>query len=446
MADYPTFSRSATRSLVLKLALGLLVLLLLALLSVGGWLAVRPRTLPFLTPKVLQALTENTGASHADVKPPLVHLNLSKGRLEVQLEQVELTFSEGKALVRSLRIALPFGALLKGQSGLTAIASDDIALSLPGHRETLIIPSFRIDPDTAKAGSSQFAIDLGQITKGAEVHGIVTPLKHGGMEMDARLNEVPASLASLVLPDAKELNARLTGQAVLHLPSKKSERRADINLFASDITFSHPVWYPNPEKPMRLDSMSIRAAWVEKTHALTLYGFNAVKDTMNLGVSGATDDTLKHGHLKLDIRQLPVDKVYSFWPKGISDDARDWVVKRLEDGRISEGHAEVTLKFDKDTPIYDAIKVDSLLNVEGVRVVYSDTLPQVTGAQGTVRITDDGLSLHLTDAHLLKDTRLLGGVIAIRSFSRPGDPDQHQSGSGRQRERCRYLYPAAISE
>ncbi len=422
MSGYPTFSRTGRRRLILRLLLALSLLCLVAFIGIGTWLTIRPRALPFLIPTITQALKENTGAKEAALQPPLIHLNLKKWRLEAELRELSLNFTEGRALAHSLRIALPFGALLRGDTGLAAIASDDIALSLPGKSGALTIPSFRIDPDAAHAGRSAFAIDLGQITKGAEVHGTVDSLNEGGLEIDARLNEVPASLASLLLPDAKGLDARLTGQALLHLPSRKSERRADINLFASGITFSHPVWYPNPEKPMRLDSLSIRAAWNEKAHSLTLYGFNAVQDTMNLGVNGATDDTLRHGHLHADIRQLPVDKIYAFWPRGISDEARDWVVKRLEDGRIADGKAEITLKFDKDTPIYDAVKVDSLLNVEGVRVIYSDTLPQVTGAEGKVRITDDGLSLHITDAHLLNDTRLLGGVIAIRSFSDPAIP------------------------
>jgi Protein of unknown function/AsmA-like C-terminal region len=404
------------RRILFKIAVLILALIVLCVGVGMTWLATAPRSIPQVEGWILDTIIQKSGAKTATMQPPNFYLNLPHRRLEVEISNLDAAFAAGKAEAKIIRIAVPLLSLLKASPSLGGVQIQGVQVTLPQHDAPLTIPSFTINPDETNAKRNHFAIDLSNVVEGASVTGMVDNASDI-IDIHATLANVPASLASLMLPDAAGLNAALNGTMTLHLPTDIAKRKVTTDLYADAITFSHPVWFPNPEKPMRIDRLDMKGEWDVATHLITMETLTITKDTMKLNLHGTINDALTKGKLNADILQLPVDKVYSFWPRGMSDEARTWIVKRLEDGRITDGQAVVTLNVKKGVALLDAIKVESVLNVEGIRVVYADNLPQATDAKGVVTITQDSLNLDISGANVLANTTLTKGAITIPSFS-----------------------------
>jgi Protein of unknown function/AsmA-like C-terminal region len=434
-------------SLWLRVLCSIASIIMLMLAGAVLWLSSAPRALPMLQDVTQRTLAEKLAAKRVTVQPPLLHLNLSHRRIEITLQQLTAEFAAGKAEAQTVRVAMPIGALLRGRNVYAGVQLEGMQLFLPTQEAPLAIPSLRIDPDATNEQRTHFTIDLSAITQGAAIQGS-TENTNEATEVRAVFERVPASLVSLMLPDAAGLNAQLTGEVTLHLPHTTPNRRLTFNLFADTLTYTHPLWYPNPEKPLRFDSIALAGNWDARTHLLTLEGLNMVLDTMNMGFRGTIHDTLTQANITADIRQLPVDKVYSFWPRGISDEARTWVVKRLEDGRITEGRADISLNKTTENTWLDAVKVESTLALDGVRVVYMDALPQVKDVHGTVTITANSLDIALDGGNVLANTTLIkGSYIRIPSFSDAAIPIFiHLDIAGTARDVATYILPQYLNK
>ena len=76
------------------------------------------------------------------------------------------------------------------------------------------------------------------------------------------------------------------------------------------------------------------------------------------------------------LRNTPVDMVPSLWPKGLADDARDWVAPNLTKGFVPE--ARITASVRSPSGRFDDVVIEHLggeLNPEGVTVDYLHPMP-----------------------------------------------------------------------
>ena len=81
------------------------------------------------------------------------------------------------------------------------------------------------------------------------------------------------------------------------------------------------------------------------------------------------------------LRDVPVDSVHDVWPKGLADNARDWVVPNLSRGMVRE--ANIVLSARSPSGRFDDLVIDHLggeVRPEGVSVDYLHPMPVAKNA------------------------------------------------------------------
>ncbi|MGE5505138.1 MAG: AsmA-like C-terminal region-containing protein [Actinomycetota bacterium] len=83
------------------------------------------------------------------------------------------------------------------------------------------------------------------------------------------------------------------------------------------------------------------------------------------------------------VREVPIDQLPELWPKGLADNARDWVTTNLSKGIVHEARA--TLSAHSDSGNFDDVAIDHIggeIHPEGVLVEYLRPMPPVAKVDG----------------------------------------------------------------
>ncbi|MDV7339421.1 DUF3971 domain-containing protein [Terasakiella sp. A23] len=125
------------------------------------------------------------------------------------------------------------------------------------------------------------------------------------------------------------------------------------------------------------------------------------------GIKGSVAGLIKGPTRKVDmvgeLRGVEPSKLHRYWPKGLNDDARDWVVNRIYDGIVHRAGINLSVSIPEEgEPILHHVNGD--MEMEGVSVNYLPPLPPAKDAVGWAKY----------DHQTFKVTVTGGGVEKLR--------------------------------
>lgn len=124
-------------------------------------------------------------------------------------------------------------------------------------------------------------------------------------------------------------------------------------------------------------------------------------------------------NLRIDLRNVPVDHLASYWPVDKSVNARTWVTQNLSKGVVTQGFAEI--KLPPEMWVSGMLPPDGAnaeLNFEKLDVKYAPDFPPLTDGSGIVRFTRDTMHVDIKQGKV-KETVIKRGSAHIPNL---GDP------------------------
>lgn len=106
--------------------------------------------------------------------------------------------------------------------------------------------------------------------------------------------------------------------------------------------------------------------------------------------------------------------VFSVWPDGIGNDAKDWLKPNLPTAYVSQAEISLRGSMPVDDPSSLAItSVDGTMDIENAEVHYRKPLPPVTGISGTAEFGSDWLKIHTTGGTVEGGLVLQDGLVHL---------------------------------
>lgn len=130
-------------------------------------------------------------------------------------------------------------------------------------------------------------------------------------------------------------------------------------------------------------------------------------------------DTTTDATLSVSLADLPVDLLSRYWPDGINDPARAWIVANISQGIVQRADLDLLLNVDGgnwDAPEVGAVSAG--LVYDGLQVRYLEGMPPVTDVSGTGAFDGTDFTLDVTGGRL-GDIAVREGAIRINRFDDP---------------------------
>ena len=112
---------------------------------------------------------------------------------------------------------------------------------------------------------------------------------------------------------------------------------------------------------------------------------------------------------------LPFDSLADYWPAGVIDGGREWILRNVAHGAIT--HLEAALAIEPgafETGRFSAAAVTGTFAFEGARIHYLRPMPPAEGVDGTARFTGESLDLTMSGGRIF-------GIVAPRATARLSD-------------------------
>ncbi len=125
--------------------------------------------------------------------------------------------------------------------------------------------------------------------------------------------------------------------------------------------------------------------------------------------------------LDLTAKNVSADSLARLWPQEAGDNARAWVLKNIQEGRVPEAEAKLLLlpeDFDEGPLRDEALK--GRFSFEGLSVRYIETMPPIIDASGEVTFDADHLHFDVAGGDNAGVT-ITGGTVTIMGMGKPGD-------------------------
>ena len=179
-------------------------------------------------------------------------------------------------------------------------------------------------------------------------------------------------------------------------------------------------------EPRRLRSLSLRGSYAEGNNGLALESavvrFGSEEDpgpVVSAVAQLAPLDDLWSLVAEAKVEDLPADEIGSYWPSGLSDNARTWVSENIRTGTADKA----SLKLALEIPDLDFARAD--LKAFGGRLAYSNLdvhylrpMPPVTGVSGTATFDADSMLFRIEGGRL-GELEVLKSDAAITRFRSP---------------------------
>lgn len=219
-----------------------------------------------------------------------------------------------------------------------------------------------------------------------------------------------------------QTQARLSGavKAAATYEGRLLEAQADLAL--KDARLGYSRWF---EEPVRLSEVVLKAAMARGESVLRIE--KAYVKSADFSMQAEGDLTFRKDGLAADLmveaKEVKIDRVGAYWPKGISADARDWVTTNLSVGTVTEAKAK--LKFTPEDLAAQEVPgalLDADLTVKNATVGFLSGYPLVKGVDGQVKITARSLDIVADKGDFMRATTLTAAHLHIPDFSAQGIP------------------------
>jgi hypothetical protein len=118
------------------------------------------------------------------------------------------------------------------------------------------------------------------------------------------------------------------------------------------------------------------------------------------------------------LRDVPMERVHDLWPKGLADNARDWVLPNLSRGTVRE--ARVTLSARSPSGKFDDVVVDRLdgeIRPDGFTVDYLRPMPPARNVAATCTFDSNSFRIALKGGEVF-GLRLREGTIVFTGLDK----------------------------
>lgn len=220
-------------------------------------------------------------------------------------------------------------------SGEQMITLRGLNASLSRHPSVLRINSTAIASlDGAATG---LALDIDYDATVNRIHG------------SARLSGLPFAPIARALPeveDALTWNAPLDGAFTFELGPAWTLRKASGSISSQNGDLGLPALYA---KPRHLDSLDFDIAFDAATDRLDITSLNLRQGKIHAAAEIRIRDLTKTPVVSLDAstQDFPGDRIMHYWPPSLGIDARNWMSKNLEGGRVPVANVEMEARFDR---------------------------------------------------------------------------------------------------
>ena len=224
----------------------------------------------------------------------------------------------------------------------------------------------------------------------------------------ATLDQRLAALAGLDMSVSGTINTTLT------LPDTIHSLTADIKGGAGQLSYQD--FYP---VPLKLDSLGLQLSADLPGKSLQIssldVSFGEAASTLTLHLSGAIQMLENAVALELEtgLQQLKVNKFDLYWPKGVVQGAREWLVTNLKTGTVNSA----SLNLDMLVPTVPETKfqlneLKGTLAYSDLTVDYFGELPPATGVTGSGTFDQRGFDLDINKG-LLNGVSIDSGKVLI---------------------------------
>lgn len=216
-----------------------------------------------------------------------------------------------------------------------------------------------------------------------------------------------------VLEPLTALDVTLGGSVRLELADDLTPRNLTLNLKGSAGTLSLSGQLP---EPLRFDAVELQARLDERGQRLTLDRFTLdMEGSATLSVTGTARQQGQIINLAFntDLAGLPMADLPRYWPVGVKDNTRSWMVNNLFDGSFDRAALMVQGTAPVDDPL--ALKLSDIrgeFSLSGFTVHYRNPLPPVTAVMANATFDGKEFTINITDGALL-DMKAGPGTIRI---------------------------------
>ncbi len=145
------------------------------------------------------------------------------------------------------------------------------------------------------------------------------------------------------------------------------------------------------------------------------------RSTLQFAISGGMKNqplyqefaNIPDAEIRLEIQNLPVERIAAYWPYDVGVNARSWVTQNLTKGIATKAVAEITMP--PSFWMSGILPVDGILAevpFEGLDIRMSPDLPHITKAKGMATFTRDTMRV-VMDEGLLKGSAITQGSTAF---------------------------------
>lgn len=161
-----------------------------------------------------------------------------------------------------------------------------------------------------------------------------------------------------------------------------------------------------------VESLKLRGSVTEAGSRFNLEELSLGLGGPSLTLGGVADGLGKEQMViqgEATVRDMPTDRLHEFWPPGLADNARDWIMPNLTGGRTKE----VTARFKLEGGEKSGFKLVSFSgggDVEGVLVNYLAPMPKVENAAAYMSFSPNSYHLDIKAGEVF-GLRVKGGRL-----------------------------------
>ena len=238
------------------------------------------------------------------------------------------------------------------------------------------------------------------------VQGTLTVSMAGGGKLESLGFDLNAGQGHMAIPikTAQEYGVLSLAQRV---PVKSVELRGhydgrpglvEVNNLTIDLGPKGSIYLPDPvNHTLPLHTLNARGRWLGETDKVEI-------DALELDLQGpqaslALNIRLDDGNLALGaggvLRNMPLDRLGTYWPNSLGTDARKWVLAHLSAGVVPQTRAAVQVRQGKGGS-FEVVSLSGDMDIEDVTVDYLPPMPKTKKSNATARFTDKKFDIFVT--------------------------------------------------
>jgi len=241
------------------------------------------------------------------------------------------------------------------------------------------------------------------------------------VEVDAAVTNLDVSRVSLVQPGLALLSStdmRLSGRL-------KTEFGLDGKIGPAHFEMSGGPGVVDlqghTKKPIPVQSVSLIGSLDSDSDLIDIFDLSADIDGPKLQISGKIDGLL-HGvasdggpaqiTLKLAGSKIDAALMDSYWPNGVAENTRAWLVPNIPAGMVDDLQADIHVRLPPESAQNTQVQVNGTMQTSGLTVHYLRPLPPITDGVATASFTEKQFAADIKSGQA-GAIKLTGGKVLI---------------------------------